>query len=74
MNRATTNDVARLEQAASVRDDALRLLRDRFRADVEAATELALCDQATMLALRADADKLIVEYLAESEKLFSPIP
>jgi len=73
MNRGIANDVAWLNQAAKVRDDAVRLLRDRFRADVEAATELALCDQASTLALRADADKLIAEYLAESEKLVSPM-
>jgi hypothetical protein len=60
-----------LYQAQKVRDEALRLLRERFKQDLELATQLLGSRKPDALAAGADyANKLAADYLAESEKLF----
>jgi hypothetical protein len=61
-----------LEQAKKVRDQALRLLRERFAKDLESAEQVVGSTKPEALAREADyARKLIAQYLAESEKLFA---
>jgi hypothetical protein len=69
--RPADDGIAWLDQATKVRDEALRLLHDRFLKDLERATELVGPRKSTALALQAEyAEKLTADYLAESERQF----
>ena len=68
---ATAGEAAWLRQALSTRDEALRLLRDRFARDLEAAAGLIASGDAALGSEAEYAGKLLDEYLAASEKLFA---
>ena len=66
------DQTAWLDQAKRVRDQALRLMRERFAKDLESAAEIVGSTKPEVLAREAEyARKLTAEYLAESEKLFA---
>jgi hypothetical protein len=64
-------EVAWLREALSARDDALRLQRDRFARDLDAAGGLARSTDAALGSEAQYASKLLEEYLAASERLFA---
>ena len=69
---AVDDQAAWLDQAKKVRDQALRLMRERFAKDLESAEQLVGSTKADALAREAEyARKLTAEYLAESERLFA---
>lgn len=68
---ATDAHAAWLCQATNARDAALRILQNRFRDDLEVATQLVGPTKPAAVALQTEyANKLMAAYLAESEKLF----
>ena len=68
---ATDSHVAWLRQATNARDAALRILQNRFKDDLEVATQLVSPTKPSAIELQAQyANKLMAAYLAESEKLF----
>ena len=68
---ATDSDIAWLRQATNARDAALSILQNRFRDDLEVATQLVGPTKPSAIDLQAEyADRLMAAYLAESEKLF----
>src|SRR5215470_9841714 len=66
-----SDEAAWLRQALNTRDDALRLLRERFARDLEAAGELIGSTDAALGSEAEYASKLLDEYLAASERLFA---
>ena len=65
-------DAEWLHQARKVRDEALRLLRERFTQDLESAVEILGSRDPEALAAEVEyANRLTADYLAESEKLFA---
>jgi hypothetical protein len=66
------DQAAWLDQAKKVRDQALRLMRERFAKDLESAAQVVGSTKAGALAREAEyGRKLTAEYLAESDKLFA---
>jgi hypothetical protein len=69
---AVDDQAAWLDQAKRVRDQALRLMRERFAKDLESAAQVIGSTKPEALAREAEyARKLTAEYLAESDRLFA---
>ena len=69
---AVDDQTAWLDQAKRVRDQALRLMRERFAKDLESAAQVVGNTKPEALAREAEyARKLTAEYLAESDRLFA---
>ena len=60
-----------LAQAIKARDEALALMRQRFRKDLAEATELGSCNDPKTVSSQVEyANELTESYLAESERMF----
>lgn len=71
-NAAVDDQAGWLRQAITVRNEALRLLQDRFTRDLQSAAALVSGRGPDAFAAELKyADKLTADYLAESEKLFA---
>src|SRR5215471_15966765 len=69
---AIDEQAAWVDQAKKVRDQALRLMRERFAKDLESAAQVVGNTKPEALAREAEyARKLTAEYLAESDRLFA---
>ena len=70
-DRVADDHAAWLVQATKVRDEALRLMHERFIKDLEDVTQLVGGNDPIAFRLQVEyADKLTAGYLAESERLF----
>lgn len=65
------DQVALLAQATKVRDEALRLLHERFSKDLKDVIQLVGCSAPDAFTLQVEyASELTANYLAESERMF----
>src|SRR5258708_3157404 len=70
-DKGTRDPGALLAQATRVRDEALRLMLDRFGRDLDDVTQLAGCGDPNAFSLLVEyADQLTAKYLDESERMF----
>lgn len=68
------DQIAWLAQATKVRDEALRLMRERFSKDLEDVRLFVSCNAPNAFTLQVEyATKLTADYLAESERMFELI-
>jgi hypothetical protein len=69
---AVDDQAAWMHQAKKVRDQALRLMRERFAKDLESAAQVVGSTKRDALAREAEyARTLTADYLAESDRLFA---
>ena len=70
--KAIDDQTAWLDQARKVRDQALRLMRERFAKDLESAAQIVGSTKPEAVAHEVEyARKLTAEYLVESDRLFA---